>query len=62
MHSHYRLWSTRRRRNVIYALVRGIAGENSAGFGDAIQALEHLLLNRQIFEHGFDDQVLRREC
>ena len=35
----------------------GVAGEDGAGFADAVEVAEDLLLERHAFEDGFDDHV-----
>ncbi|MNZ72476.1 hypothetical protein D3C78_908550 [compost metagenome] len=36
---------------------RGVAGEDGAGLAHLVEGAEHLLLDRQVLEHGLDHQV-----
>jgi hypothetical protein len=41
--------------------IGGVAGEDRAGFGDAVQAREHVLLDRHLLEHRLDHEIAVRE-
>ena len=47
--------------NPVHIQRGGVRSQNRTGFGDRIERLEHLLLDPDLLEHRFDDQIAVRQ-
>ena len=56
VHAHV-LWTLGEGRDLVHIQGRGVGRQDGALLGHFVELLEHLLLDTQFLEHGFDDEV-----